>query len=380
MANYTTQYQNLGQFSFTTGPDLTGLNPGNMTSTLDTTTIKASKFELYRLVVGVNNIPSATPMIVQTGTATVNAGTLLTATLSKNVSTGNMVVVAAATSTGTITACTIGTNADNFAAIPSTATVNASSGNFSAVSMWADPGLAATGSVINATLGASSYGASYVYEISGVVTSTAIGTVKDFSGSAGGNSSPASSPAGVTSASEDIAIGVAAAGFGAGGGSGATTNTTFSQPTTWTQQPVILPFGDDAMLMGISGYTLIPGTGSPGEYSINFTPSNSVNTTAQAIAAFLSEEGQTTALPFTVLVDNQTWDVSTTVPGVGFTYDPQNAMYLNVGQQLRVLWTSLPSSLYANYATNFVVTAFFRYDPALPGNLQGTYQTYQMPY
>ena len=116
------QYQDLGQYQFITSGDTTGLNVGNLTSTLDTSSIKMAKFEMYRLVIGVSAVPSIAdiPVVVQStrNQITVDA-TSLTLTFSNATRVGNTIVVCIGegASSDAVSGVTLGGSADNFGVV-----------------------------------------------------------------------------------------------------------------------------------------------------------------------------------------------------------------------------------------------------------------------
>lgn len=57
-----------------------------------------------------------------------------------------------------------------------------------------------------------------------------------------------------------------------------------------------------------------------------------------------------------------------TFPNSGTEWDPSQPMILGPGMELDILWNISASSP----ASLPIVTAWFRYDPAVPGNLGGT--------
>jgi hypothetical protein len=370
-------YQNLGQFSFTTGPDMTGQNPGNITSTFDTGTFKPARFEMYRLVIGASSIPSAgqTPAIVQVTEGRAASLTTLDLTFPKTTTKGNLIVVGVAgwgdNDNPSVSAVTIGGSADNFAVVPNTS--NTTSDDAMATSLWADPDSADTGTVIaiTATGGSGSHPnlIGFAWEVAGTVANSAVASATDVSAasqitSTNGYLTTSPSP---TTASDDIVFAVA--------GSTSAPSQSFGYEGALTEQPAQGGFtvenigGESSAVYGNGGYVLVPSAGGSAAQTI-FCTSSDYAYFSQSVAAFFAgtTAGTPAEIPFTVKVGSNTWDVQQTTAGVGYTYDPQNPMFLNQGEQLSVLWTNLPSDIYAAYANNFTVTAWFRYDPTLPGN------------
>ena len=363
------QYQNLGQFNFTTAPDQTGLNPGNMTSTFDTGQFKPSKFELYRLVLGVPGLPSSgqTPMVVQAVEGRAASLTALTLTFPETTTKGNLILVGVVTWADTtnplVSAVTIGGAADNFAAVSGTASGNTAPIANSTV-LWADPASADTGTAIAITAsggsGTNPNLIGFAWEVSGATTLDVSG--KSLNGSSIVPSLTTSvSP---TTAANDIVFAVA------GTETAPSQNAGYNGALTeQTPQGGFTVGGPGNSIYGNAGYVPVPLSGGSASQTIAITSGDSGYFT-QSIAAFLATTASPTPseIPFTVKIGNKTWDINQTTAGVGFTYDPQNAMYLNQGEQLSILWTDLPSNIYNAYSQNFTVVGSFRYDPSLPNN------------
>ena len=360
------QYQNLGQFNFTTAPDQTGLNPGNMTSTFDTGQFKPSKFELYRLVLGVPGLPSSgqTPMVVQAVEGRAASLTALTLTFPKTTTKGNLILVGVVTwgdtSNPTVSAVTIGGAADNFAAVSGT---SSTAGNTNTV-FWADVASAATGTAvaITATGGSGTHPnlMGFAWEVSGVTTADVTGESFVATGqpfSLATNVSP-------TTAANDMVFAVA--------GTETAPSQTIGYSGALNEQTPLGGFtvgGTNTAVYGNAGYAAVPNSNTAPSQTIAIT-SGDFGFFAQSVAAFLAVQASPTPaeIPFAVKIGNKTWDINQTTAGVGYTYDPQNAMYLNQGEQLTILWTDLPASIYNAYSQNFTVVGSFRYDPSLPNN------------
>jgi hypothetical protein len=369
MATSQAQYQNLGQFNFTTAPDQTGLNPGNMTSTFDTGQFKPSKLELYRLVVGVPSLPSSgnTPMVVQLAGDDINSLTTCTVTLPKATTKGNLVVVAVATwantANPTVSGVTLGGSADNFASVVSETGGNDNMNTY----IWADPDCGQSSATIVVTCtGGSGTGPIIqvlVWEVSGTLSTSSVSAATDVSASGYTSSSAASlvtTSATSTTQANDIVFGVA--GLYEGGSD--TLSLTLPNPEYYTAYQV----SSGNYVYTNYGYTVLPAAGASVTCTASCTPDNGYF--SQCLAAFLpaASSGGSSEIPFKVMIGNKTWDINQTVAGVGYTYDPQNAMYLNQGEQLAILWTDLPASVYSAYSQSFTVTGSFRYDPSLPNN------------
>jgi len=236
--------------------------------------------------------------------------------------------------------------------------------------LWADPDSADTGTAIaiTATTGSGTHPnlIGFAWEVSGTTATSAVATATDVSGASRQGTqeyvlTTLTTNVSPTTAANDIVFAVA----------GALTipSQSASYNGTLTEQAPQGGFtieSSDAVY-GNAGYTLIPSSAGSASQTISCSETAYF---AQSVAAFFATVASPVPaeIPFTVMIGAKTWDIQQTTAGVGFTYDPQNAMYLNQGEQLSVLWTNLPSSIYGAYASNFVVTASFRYDPSLPGN------------
>jgi hypothetical protein len=380
MATNQSQYKNLGQFNFTTAPDQSGLNAGNMTSTFDTGTFKPAVFELYRLVIGVASIPSAgqTPMVVQVAEGWAGSLTTLDLTFPATTTKGNLIVVGVAgwgdTDNPAVSGVTIGGSADNFAVVPSTSSIAISDNAMNTV-LWADPDSATAGTaiVVTATSGSGTHPnlIGFAWEVAGTTATATVATATDVTGTSRtvttAVTSLVTSPP-VTTAANDIVFAIA--------GTTGRPSQTITYGGAITEQTPQGGFtienlnGLTEQVYGNAGYVLVPSSGGSTSQTVSFTGSGSNGWFSQSVAAFFAATASPapTEIPFTVMIGNKTWDIQQTTAGVGFTYDPQNAMYLNQGEQLNVLWTNLSSDIYGAYANNFTVTASFRYDPTLPGN------------
>lgn len=366
LANYSIPYQILGQYSFTTAGDQTGLNPGNLTSVLDTSSIKMSKFEMYRLVLGISTAQLGT-FIVQSARAQVtDTSTVVNVSFPSPTTLGNTIVVLIAcgsNSAPTVTSVTIGGAADNFGAISGAAGAAGSFNTF----IWVDPNSATSSPQVTVTMnpGAGSMeGVSvYAYEVNGLLKTNTASSVTDVSatGSTAGATSVITSAVSTTNTSE-LAIGIALA---------ATNTLTLSlnaTPSTgWTQALQFQNSGNAfAPFTAISGYDVIPAANATVQYGASW--SGSQQALASVAVFFPSASNLPGQVPFTVALDSQIWDVNQTVSGVGYSYDPHVPMYINQGQRIAVLWTSLPTAQYKSIASKLMVTAWFRFDPSIPAN------------
>lgn len=368
-------YVDLGQYNFTTAADQTGMNPGNITSTFDTGVMKPAKFEMYRLAIGVPSIPSAgqTPMIVQATSGRAASLTTLALTFPATTTKGNLILVGV-TGWGdsvnpVVSAVTIGGSADNFAAVAGT---SSSASAAASTVFWADPASATAGTAIaiTASTGSGTHPnlIGFAWEVSGATTLDVSAVSSNISGTFGAPSLATSLP--ITTAANDIAFAI----------SGADIEDFVSPPAPSyngeiteypsSQGPFTVTSGGytNSSIFSNAGYGLIPGIQGPSDFVISVSGADAFFT--QSVAAFFASTAVPVPaeIPFTVKVGAKTWDINQTVAGVGFTYDPQNTLLLNQGYQMSVLWNNLPSSIYSAYASNFSVSAWFRYDPSLPGN------------
>lgn len=371
-------YQYLGQYDFTTASDPTGFNPGNISSTFDTGILKPAKFELYRMVIGVPSIPSSgqTPMVVQTAEGSAGSLTTLNLTFGKTTTKGNLIVVGVAgwgdSFNPVVSAVTIGGAADNFAVVPNTS--NTTSDDAMTTSFWADPDSGTTGTAIaiTATGGSGNHPTliGFAWEVSGTSPVSSVASATDVS-AASQQYSPAvpSLTTGVSpaTAAGDLAFAIA--------GTVTAPSQSISYNGALTEQSPQGGFtveninNQSSAVYGNGGYVSIPLAGGSASQTVYCVSGDNARF-SQSVAAFFAATATPAPaeIPFTIKVDSKTWDIQQTTAGVGYTYDLQQPMFLNQGQQLSVLWTDLPSGIYAAYAGQFTVTAWFRYDPTLPGN------------
>lgn len=356
------QYRNLGQYQLTTAADLTGLNVGNLTSYIDTSSIKMAKFELYRLVINVSNVPniSNVPKVVQV-TRNQGTGTTLTLTFGKPTTVGNAIIVVSnntGNAVGFLSSVTIAGVADNFGVVAASKVTDSSNQNN--LETWIDPESSVSNASIVLTYSSSIGNAAYAYEVSGIIQTAVVANTVDTAQTGSATATSVSTASGTTSGTDDLIVGAAEAAastltmsLGAG-----------ASPSGWTQEPEQQVSGSFTM---VSGYVVAPASGTAAKYSSSYVSSE------VAIANFVAFiSGTQTSLPaqipFQIYLDSQLWDNNQTVAGVGFSYDPNTAMLINQGQQLRVLWTNLPTTVFSAYASSISVTAFFRYDPTIPAN------------
>ena len=369
-------YSDLGRYAFTTAPDTSGQNTGNMTSVLDTSVIKVAKFELYRLQLSVSNAVALgqTPQVVQQATPTLfvnSVSSIGTLNFPNNTTLGNTVVLltagyAGGNIPGTATAVVLNGLADNWGTVPLTQTgdgINASP----VTTIWADPDCGVSGNQVLATVASvNGTSAMWAYEFAGGVKSSSMLSVVDIgTGAVADNVSPVNSlstPVGTTTIANDIAFGVASW----GGTVPVSANTAALQPTGWT---FTLNQGGVTSMKAVSAYTIQPSALQPLVFSTDI--GTLTEGASASVAAFLpgtSGGFSANTASYKVLIDNQVWDTNVTNAGSGFTYDLQHPVYLNQGQQISILWTDLPSSAFSKFATFFTVGAWFRYDPTIPGN------------
>lgn len=366
-------YVDLNKYGFTTAADYSGLNPGNLTSVLSLSTIRVPYFELYRLMINTSAIPSAgnLPSIVQQ-TPLFNGSSLtsLTGAFPAAVTKGNLVVVGVSLldsvdgANGAVSAMTLGASADNFGRV-----VTATGGDTGPSSfLWADPSAqqASTALAVTMTGGTgTNLAVGQGYEIAGMLATSSAATCFDAaaSGTAVVNTSTgtksAATSAGGTTVANEMLIGM---GMGSAG-------------SAWTLAP---PGGNSVMASFVgrpaAGYfcnaaaawSQLGAAGAAGAFGLSATAG--ANYWGLVSGAFLpsADAGGAEAFPFTVAIDGVTWDTQQTVAGVGYTYTlGQSPLYLNTGQTLQILWNGLDTATYLQYAQQFNITAWFRYDPSV---------------
>lgn len=359
-------YVDLGQYTFTTGQDLTGFNVGNLTSILDPAAIRIPNYELYRLLINTSAVPapSGLPAVVQVSPFAAGASaTVLDISFASPTTPGNTIIAGVgSTSVGgtdpAVSGITLGASADNWGAV-----VSAGNSDTGTVTLWADPGTAEASKALVVTLHNGTTGPYAVqglaYELSGMFTTTTAADTADTTGLVN-TTSPTAAPATTnnpTTVANDLQIG-----FGT-----AIENSTFTLagPAAWNSA-LIGPSSPAAgsFIGSAAAWNLASAKGSPGLYA---PTSGSPAFWAAVTAAFLPSATAPTAqaFPFTVATDGVTWDSETTVAGVGYTYSlGQSPLYLRTGQTLQIFW-QLPAAMYASYSQLFNITGWFRYDPSV---------------
>lgn len=361
-------YIDLGRYRFTTTPDRSGFNPGNMTSVLDTgPIIQISYFECYRIVLNTSQLQTTVPQLVQSASRHIDTSlTTLVVTLPKATTPGNTIVVAtqslATGATPSPVSATLGASADHFGLISAT-TSNGNQG----MAFLVNPNSTAAATTVTITYsGGTGTGIleAFVYEFSGTLSTTTAAASVEWG--AAGNSQFANAntltalPNSATTHINDVFIGLVGALTTGTATPTLGTSTIVPSLTQMTQVNDVPGVNITAALQSQWGLTGTLGT------PLGYTGTTDIaGTMAVAAVALLPVAVQPApvAIPFTVATDGHTWDVNATVPGVGFTYDLQMPMALNNGNNLQILW-SLASNLYASSAGLFDVTAWFRYDPA----------------
>jgi hypothetical protein len=353
-------YIDLGPYKFTTAGDTTGLNPGNLTSMLDTGIIKMAKFELYRLVIGVSNLGLG-PIVVQTALGKADsASTPLDISFTNPTTPGNAIIVACATNQGGVpSGITIGGQADNFGAVSGTDLLF--SGNDYTIETWVDPDCTIAGTQLAITFTGNGDYAAFAYEVSGLLKVTSAASITDTAETGTGGTSPQLTTGGVTTGSNDFVVGL---GLVTANGLVLSLATGVEPATGWTQSQQ--QQSSAGAYTVVSGYNTVQAAESAVEYGVGWTGSHTAGVNFAAF--FSSAVNLPPSLPFTVALDSFIWDVNQTVAGVGYTYDVNKPMYINQGQRIAVLWTDLSTSAYKSVEGNFQITAWFRYDPTIPAN------------
>jgi hypothetical protein len=370
-------YVDLGKYQFTTSPDYSGFNPGNLTSVLSLGALRVAYFELYRLTIDTSKIPASggLPAIVQVTPVFSGASlTALSGAFPKPVTKGNTVAVGIATLAALTganpapTGVTLGANADHFGSVVSAPGSAPDAGPSSF--LWLDPDAQQSSSALAVAMAGGSgavLAAGQGFEISGLLaTSSALAAV-DVSGSvvvnAGATTLAASTAGPPTGSANDMQIG-----FGMGASDSAFT---LSQPG-W--QSTIGPFpskpqsGYFSAVGGASNLASVKG--SPGTFTLAADAGSDGCYWSLATASLLQAAGggamAAEAFPFTLAIDGTTYDTEQTTPGVGYTYSlGQSPMYLNTGQNLQLFWASLDAVTFGQYAAQMNITAWFRYDPSV---------------
>lgn len=359
-------YIDLGKYTFSTGPDLTGLNTGNLTSVLNLSTVRVPNFEMYRLVIDTSRLPDSAqlPSVVQT--SAVAAGSSLT-TLSivfpQTTTAGNTLVVTLGTvgssASPTASGMTIGGVADHFGQVvlaPDTvATVS---------EIWACPNAVATGTTVVVTMGGGSGTCRTVgvgYELANMLATSSATACADVSAHLSPASPPSVSAAVTpvnTTTGNDLQFGTALV---------LTGNPSLSipfPPAPWnsTAFSFIFPGPDPTIFM--SNYQPVSQAGTAMSYALATNPATTAFWSLST-ATFKPTPATPASTPFAfkTCIDGITWDSQQTVAGVGYTYAiGQSPLYLNSGQNLQILW-QIPVATYAALAPYITVQAWFRYDP-----------------
>jgi hypothetical protein len=368
-------YVDLGKYTFTTGQDFTGLNTGNLTSILPLSAIKIPYFEMYRLTIDTSTLSTVTPIpvIVQdSGIVTGTSLSTLAVTLGKATTVGNTLIgvygSTALTLNPTVTGITIGGAADHWAVVGSAGSTTTDG----YCTTWADPSLATASTAVAITTGNGSgttWNVARVWEVADMFATTSAAAALDVGSTGattGGSQSsfPVAPP--VTTVPNDFAVAI---GYFARTAAGAINPVV---PVPWTSAYASSTVGTAPAAAAISyGFSGPAGTSFPWTATITGTAGGAViETEFRASATPVAAP----SFPFTVAIDQQNWDMQTTVAGTGYTYNiGDSPLYLRNSQNLEILWTSLPYSVYATYAPALRCTAWFRYDPTAQqaGNVSG---------
>lgn len=362
-------YVDLGKYQFVTGADYTGLNAGNLTSVLQTSSLRIPYFELYRLLINTSQvpIPGALPVVVQqTPLATGTSLTALDLAFPADTTAGNTVVVGVANSATvdnpSVSGITLGGSADNFGVIGSAG--GAHGDGYSA--LWVDPHTAeaSTALVVTMTGGSGTILAGgMAWELSGMLDTSTPGDAWDFFASNFTTDQALSSLAtpnepGRTANDYQVGFGIGyedVSGF-----------TLAGPPAPWSNvtSPVkVLSSGFWAGFIGSSQQLGVAGSNTTWPVGV----SSGLAHWSLSTAGLLPTATPPAAAPFsfTVAIDGVTWDQEQTVAGVGYTYNiGQSPLYLNTGQTIQILW-DLPAATYAAYSGQFNITGWFRYDPSV---------------
>lgn len=366
-------YVDLNKYGFTTAADYSGLNPGNLTSVLSLSTIRVPYFELYRLMVNTSAIPSAgnLPSIVQQ-TPVFNGSSLtsLTGAFPKAVTKGNLVVVGVSLldsvdgANGSVSAVTLGANADHFGQA-----VFATGGQTGPSSyLWADPSAQQTSTALAVTMTGgtgTNLAVGQGYEIANMLATSSAASCYDAPAcgfavvnTSSGTKSAVTNAGGTAQANEMII------GMGMGSAGSAWTLTPpggNSAGASFVNRPAAGYFCNEA-----SAWSQAGAAGASGAFGLSMTSGLAYWGLVSGAFFPAADAGGAEAFPFTVAIDGVTWDTQQTVPGVGYTYTlGQSPLYLNTGQTLQILWNGLDTATYLQYAQQFNITAWFRYDPSV---------------
>jgi hypothetical protein len=369
-------YVDLGKYTFTTGQDYTGLNTGNLTSVLPLSSIKIPYFEMYRLTIDTSALSTVTPIpvIVQdSGLVTGSSLSTLAVTMGKATTKGNTLIGVygsfGVTLNPTVTGITIGAAADNWGAVTTAGTTG--SDGYSTI--WADPSCAtaSTAVVISTANGSgSTFNVGRVWEVADMLATTSPAASCDQSAfiyTDGGDLSSFAANPGVSTAVNDFAAGIGMISRVGGGG----INPLVAAP--WTSLYASQTVGGTDFTAAASSYGFAGPAGTSFPYDITISGTGGAGA-CEAMFFASAIPVAAPSFPFTVSIDQQQWDMQVTAAGTGYTYNiGDSPLYLRNSQNLEVLWTSLPYSVYATYAPALRCTAWFRYDPTAQqaGNVSG---------
>jgi hypothetical protein len=369
-------YVDLGKYTFTTGQDFTGLNTGNLTSILPLSSIKIPYFEMYRLTIDTSSLSTVTPIpvIVQdSGLVTGTSLSTLNITMPKATTVGNTLVGLYSsfglTLNPTVTGITIGASADNWAVVPP---VGGTTGTDAYAAVWADPSCAqaSTAVVISTANGSgTTFNCGRVLEMGDMFATTSATAAKDvgISGdTTGGTLTSFNLPTPATTAVNDFAVGI-----GMFNSAPNTFSVTAAPP--WTSLYTATTAVGGTFDAGVSSYGFTGPSGTTFPYNLTTTVQGGTGLAAMMFRASTTPVAAP-SFPFTVSIDQQQWDIQMTAAGTGYTYSiGDSPLYLRNSQNLEILWTSLPYSVYATYAPALRCTAWFRYDPTAQqaGNVAG---------
>lgn len=367
-------YIDLGKHLFTTTPDQSGFNAGNMTSVLDTSTVNVPYFEVYRMMFNIASIPAALPAVQQVASNQGTSATTLNINFAGNTVKNNLIVVSVGTVSGTgtnpaVSAVTLGAAADHFGSVNS---VGGGADIFSTY-MWANPDCQETSKNVVVTMtggtGADFQVLGYAYEIANTLLTTSATACADITetGTSGGATvaSQQTSPIATTTHSSEIQVG-----FGVAGVLGTHTLALSATGAGWNSAPEISAVsGAGNTLAALASSMVTASNGVPSSYGLASTPAAIMNV---ILASFFPKAGSgaPAAASFAVVIDGSVWDAQETTAGSAYTYDLHQPMYLNTGQSIQVLW-ALPAAQYGAFGQYFNCQAWLRYDPdRQPGTLQ----------
>jgi hypothetical protein len=354
----------MGRYYFTTGPDTTGLNPGNLTSILDLTNLNVPYLEMYRLLVS-TSVPAGfqVPAFVQYAgnTAQFTSGVTgsCTATFAKPVTKGNYVVAFASFfGTGTFTVSTV-----TSAGQPDNWTTNAALGHVNPNTMGGYTQVTDTITWTPAATTSSSNGLIFgVFEFSGLLNTSS--PDQDSTGSAS-SAALNSGTTGATTQANEIWI-----------GEGIQVVNTVADTIPTLTGPASPWINEAQQTNSIQN----GGTGTANEFffaqmlsyqvasaisTANWSASSNVSAIWEAaVFTMKSAPSGIPATTFTVAVDGKDWDQQTTVNGAGYTFDPPQPLVVFPGQNIQIFWP-LSVTAYGPISNQIQVTAWFRYEPGI---------------